>query len=259
MATMYLRTLDAAGEDWTASLERGVTAFLTESYDPDTFERIEDGLGFPIVQPYGLSEANSQIFVGRPDAPMAERKRVGGPLVAAEQEAKVVDPETGERVAEGETGELCLRGYNVMTAYLGKPEATAEAIDEGGWLHTGDLCSREGELLEWHSRLDDALRVRGFLVTPREIEVAIDGIAGVEQSQVVGAPHERHGQVPVAFVRRSAPDLDAEALLDALAEQVADYKLPVHVEFVESFPRTEGPHGEKVQKHELRGRARDLV
>jgi fatty-acyl-CoA synthase len=256
MAAMFTRTLDAAGEEWAASLERGVICFLTLSYDPETFERVEAAVGFPLVQPYGLSEGNSQVFVGRPDDPLATRKRVGGPLVATGQEAKVVNPETGEHLPEGETGELCLRGYNVMDGYLGKPEATAEAV-ENGWLHTGDLVSRDGDLLEYHSRLDDALRVRGFLVTPREIEVAVDDVPGVAQSKVVGAPHDRHGEVPVAFVRRSNPGLDAEGLLTDLA--VADYKLPEAVVFVESFPRAEGPHGEKVQKHELRERARDLI
>ncbi|MFB6171441.1 MAG: class I adenylate-forming enzyme family protein [Haloarculaceae archaeon] len=269
LAVMFTRLLDSEAFTPTdaVSLDRGVVGFLTLSYDEATFERIEEAFGFPAVQPYGLSEGNSQVFVGRPDDPMAERTRIGGPLVSDEQEARVVDPETGDDVDDGEKGELLLRGYNVMNGYLGKPEATAEAIDGDGWLHTGDLCSRERvtvdgaseDYLTFHSRLDDALRVRGFLVSPREIEVAVDGVEGVAQSQVVGVPHEEHGQVPVAFVRRSDPDLDAGALRDALADQVADYKLPATVEFVESFPRTESPHGEKIQKHELRERARDLT
>lgn len=258
MAAMFTRTLEAAGEDWTESVERGVVCFLTLSYDEATFERIEAAVGFPLVQPYGLSEANSQVFVGRPDDPLPERKRVGGPLVSDDQEAKIVDPETGEELPDGEKGELRLRGYNVMDGYLGRPDATAAAFDEGGWLHTGDLCSRDGEYLTYHSRIDDALRVRGFLVAPREVETAVDAVDGVAQSQVVGVPHDRHGEVPVAFVRRSDPDLDADALLSALDGRVADYKRPARVEFVESFPRAAGPHGEKVRKTELRDRARGL-
>lgn len=258
LATMFTRTFDAEGDGWTASLERGAVGFLTLSYEEALFERIEDKLGFPLVQPYGLSEANSMIFVGRPDAPLSVRKRVGGPLVSEAIEAKIVDPDTGERRPEGEKGELWLRGYNVMVGYLGAPEKTAEAVDDDGWLRTGDVCSRDGERLEFHSRLDDALRVRGFLVSPREIEQAIDAVAGVSQSQVVGVDHDRHGQIPVAFVRRDDHDLDARALHDALAERIADYKLPERIEFVESFPRSEGPHGAKIQKHELRERARTL-
>lgn len=259
MAVMFTRMLDARSMTWAESLERGVICFLTLSYDPDTFEWIEEAVGFPLVQPYGLSEGNSQIFVGRRDVPLAVRKRVGGPLVSAAQEAKIVDPETGDRRAEGEAGELCLRGYNIMNGYLGKPAATADAIDQDGWLHTGDLCSRDGDILEYHARLDDALRVRGFLVTPREIEVAIDDVVGVEQTQVVGAPHSRHGQVPVAFVRRSDTAVSADDIRGDLEGRLADYKIPAAVSFVESFPRTESPHGDKVQKHTLRERAQELV
>jgi len=258
MAAMFTRTIDTVGESWAASLERGVICFLTLSYDPDTFERVEETVGFPLVQPYGLSEGNSQVFVGDPAAPLAERKRVGGPLVADEQDARIVDPGTGDPVPAGEKGELQLRGYNLMEGYLGMPEATAAAFDDG-WLRTGDLCSRVGEALVFHARIDDALRVRGFLVTPREIETAIDDVAGVAQSKVVGVSHERHGQVPVAFVRRADESLSTVALERALADAVADYKVPEEFVFVASFPRTEGPHGEKVRKHELRDRAADIV
>lgn len=257
MAVMFTRTIDTAGTDWSDSLERGVICFLTLSYDEATFERIEAAVGFPLVQPYGLSEANSQVFVGRPGDSLPSRKRVGGPLVSPEQEAKIIDPASGERLPEGESGELCLRGYNVMTGYLGRPEATEEAFEDD-WLHTGDLCSREGEALVYHSRLDDALRVRGFLVTPREVEVAIDEVHGVIQSQVVGVSNDRHGEVPVAFVRRDDPHLDTEELRSTLEDRIADYKVPAHVEFVQEFPRIAGPHGEKVRKTDLRDRARTL-
>lgn len=261
LAVMFIRLVESDEFDPVdaVSLERGIVGFLTLSYDEETVERIEDVFGFPVVQPYGLSEANSQVFVGRPDDPLEERKRVGGPLVSDELEARVVNPESGDPVDDGEKGELLLRGYSVMNGYLGRPEATDEAIDEDDWLHTGDLCSREGEYLVFHSRIDDALRVRGFLVSPREIEVAIDEVEGVIQSQVVGVPHEEHGEVPVAFVRREDETFDSEMLLDVLSDRVADYKLPEIVEFLEEFPRTEGPHGQKIQRHELREQARDLT
>ncbi len=214
--------------------------------------------GFPLVQPYGISEGNSMVFVGDPEDPLEQRKRVGGPPVHPDAAVRVVDPETGAAVPPGEEGELRLRGYNVMNGYHDKPGQTAAATDDEGWLHTGDLGVRDAAgYYYYRSRLDDALRVRGFLVTPRDIEAALNGQAGVDQAQVVGAAHPRHGQVPVAFVVRDDETLDAAALQDALAGEVADYKRPADIEFVAEFPRTEGPHGAKVRKGELRERVTD--
>lgn len=111
-ATIFQRIMEADGfvPERVASVERGTVAFLNTGFDEDLFERIESTFGFPPVQPYGLSEANSQVFVGDPADPMARRKAVGGPLIHPDAEAKVVDPETGERLDQGEAGELCLRG-----------------------------------------------------------------------------------------------------------------------------------------------------
>lgn len=256
MATIFERIIDADSfdPDRVASVERGTVAFLNTGFDEDLFERIESTFGFPPVQPYGLSEANSQVFVGDPADPTARRERVGGPLIHPDIEATVVDPETGEPLGRGEAGELRVRGYNVMNGYLGRPAATDEVFDDG-WLSTGDLVTRDEEgYLYYQSRIDDALRVRGFLVAPRDIETVIDEQPGIELSQVVGAPHPRHGQVPVAFVKRSDPDLTTDALQSALDGTLADYKIPEAVHFVDSFPRSEGPHGAKIRRDELRDR-----
>ncbi|QLD90046.1 acyl--CoA ligase [Natronomonas salina] len=259
LATMYERLVDheTFASERVESLRCGAVGFLGRGFDEATFDRIEDAVGFPLVQPYGLSEANSQVFVGDPEDPREQRYRVGGPLVHPEEEdATVVDPETGEELPPGERGELRLRGYNVVDGYLRRPDATAEDF-EGEWLKTGDLASRDGEgRFFFEARLDDALRVRGFLVSPREIETVLDELAGVERSQVVGAPHPRHGHVPVAFVKRDG-DVDAATLRSAMADRVADYKVPEAVEFVDAFPRSAGPHGEKIQKARLRERVAD--
>jgi fatty-acyl-CoA synthase len=261
LATMHRRLIDHAdfAPERVDSLECGAVGFLSMGYDEAVFERLEAALGFPLVQPYGLSEANSQVVVGDPEDPIERRKRVGGPLIHPEEEnAKVVDPETGAERPPGEEGELCLRGYNVIDEYLGKPEATAGAF-EGNWLHTGDLAVRdEAGYLYFRSRLDDALRVRGFLLAPRDIEVVLDDHPAVKGSQVVDAPHPRHGQVPVAFVEPAdSSPVDEATLADFLAGRIADYKLPAAFEFVDTFPRAEGPHGAKVRKDELRERVAD--
>jgi len=255
---MFTRTIDTAAFTAEAadSLRAGA-AFFANGYDEATFETIEDAVGFPIVQPYGSSEANSQVFVGDPADSQAQRKRVGGPLVNPnEQDARIVDPETGAELPPGERGELQVRGYNVLEEYLGKPEANEESFD-GGWLKTGDLCEHDEQgYFYFHSRIDDALRVRGFLVSPRDIEQAIDDHSDVAQSQVVGATHPRHGEVPAAFVR-PAESISAETIHDYLAEHIADYKRPEDVIIIDSFPRAEGPHGEKIQKTKLRDRVAD--
>ncbi|APX98475.1 class I adenylate-forming enzyme family protein [Natronorubrum daqingense] len=255
------------------TLERGVVGFISKGFDEPLFERIEDAFGFPVVQPYGLSEANSQLFVGDPAAPMAKRKRVGGPPVHPEIEVRIVDPETRADRPTGEAGELALRGYPVADGYLGKPDATAEAFDESGWFYTGDLCVREADgSVYYRSRLDDALRTRGFLVAPREIAAAVEEHPAVRSCEVVGTPHPRHGEVPVAFVilesdgegggssdtgGESEDGVSADSLETFLDDRVADYKVPAAFEFVEAFPTTPGPNGEKVQKGTLRERVRD--
>ncbi|WP_436346877.1 class I adenylate-forming enzyme family protein [Natronorubrum sp. FCH18a] len=253
------------------TIERGVVGFISKGYDETLFERIEETFGFPVVQPYGLSEANSQIFVGDPDDPIERCKRVGGPPIHPAIDAKIVDPETREELPTGEEGELALRGYLLADGYLGKPEATAEAFDESGWFYTGDLGTADDDgYVYYRSRLDDALRTRGFLVAPREIGAAVEDHPGVRSCEVVGAPHPRHGEVPVAFVIAdgdggdgnesngngddSVSAADLESVLD---DRVADYKVPAAFEFVIEFPTTEGPNGEKVQKTLLRDRVQD--
>ncbi|MFC6766500.1 class I adenylate-forming enzyme family protein [Natrinema soli] len=260
LATMLLRMRrhDAFEPERVASMECGAAGFITMGYDETVFEDLEDAFGFPLVQPYGLSEGNSQIFVGDPSDSIEQRKQVGGPPIHPELELRIADPETNETLPPGEEGEICLRGYNVMNEYHEKPEKTAAVVDGDGWFHTGDLGTRDGDgYFYYQSRIDDALRVRGFIVTPRDIETVIDDHPAVELSQVVGAPHPRHGQAPVAFVKRADPDLDVAELRTFLEDRVADYKIPEDVEFVDEFPRSEGPHGEKIQKTELRDSVAD--
>ncbi|MDF9746024.1 class I adenylate-forming enzyme family protein [Natrinema salsiterrestre] len=276
LGVMFERMLehDAFESSRVETVDTGVVGFISKGFDEELFDRIESTFGFPVVQPYGLSEANSQIFVGEPSDPAERRKRVGGPPIHPAIEAKIVDPETREQLPVGEEGELAIRGYLLADGYLGKPEATAEAFDEevpgsgatgesensssGRWFYTGDLAEIDADgYVYYRSRLDDALRVRGFLVAPREIQTAIEDHPDVRSCEVVGAPHPRHGEVPVAFVVSDAGDVTPEGIERFLESRVADYKVPEAVEFVDEFPTTEGPNGEKVQKTVLRERVRD--
>ncbi|UHQ95398.1 class I adenylate-forming enzyme family protein [Haloterrigena alkaliphila] len=285
LGVMFERMLerDTSARPRVETIERGVVGFISKGFDEGLFERVEETFGFPVVQPYGLSEANSQIFVGDPDDPMTRRKRVGGPPIHPEIDAKIVDPDSREELPTGEEGELALRGYLLADGYLGKPEATADAFDEEvpeseaigesedssseRWFYTGDLCVKDGDgYVYYRSRLDDALRTRGFLVAPREIGATVEDHPDVAACEVVGAPHPRHGEVPVAFVvPNEAGDAGEPAAVEPsvgdleafLEDRVADYKVPAAFEFVDAFPMTEGPNGEKVQKTALRDRVRD--
>jgi fatty-acyl-CoA synthase len=276
LSVMFERMLehDTFDPSRVETVDKGVVGFISKGFDEEVFDRIETTFGFPVVQPYGLSEANSQIFVGEPSDPAERRKRVGGPPIHPAIEAKIVDPETREALPAGDEGELAIRGYLLADGYLGKPEATAEAFDEnvpgsgatgesedsssGRWFYTGDLAEIDADgYVYYRSRLDDALRVRGFLVAPREIQTAIEDHPDVRSCEVVGAPHPRHGEVPVAFVVSDTGDVTPEGIERFLESRVADYKVPEAVEFVDEFPTTEGPNGEKVRKTALRERVRD--
>lgn len=260
LASMYVDMIESSSfdEGTARTLRRGVITFVNIGLTRETFERIEDAVGVSLVQPYGLSEGGSQIFLGDPGASFDRRFRVGGPLVdPAHEEVGIFDPETGEPLPAGTVGEICLRGYNVVDEYLDKPAATEAAIDDDGWLHTGDLgAGDEADRFYYRSRMDDALRVQGFLVAPREIEQAVEAVDGVNRAQVVGAPHPTRGQVPVAFVKQSG-DLTADGLRGTLDGRIADYKLPERIVFLDRYPRTDGPHGKKIQKNELRERVAD--
>jgi acyl-CoA synthetase (AMP-forming)/AMP-acid ligase II len=147
-------------------------------------------------------------------------------------------------------GELLLRGDFVMLGYLDDPEATAEAIDPDGWLHTGDIGTLdEHGNLSITDRLKDMYISGGFNVYPAEVEQALLRLDGVQDVAVVGVPDERMGEVGKAFV--VAPGLAADDVLAFARERLANFKVPREVEFVDALPRNLGG---KVLKNQLRGR-----
>jgi HIP---CoA ligase len=153
-------------------------------------------------------------------------------------------------------GELLLRGEFVMLGYLDDPEATAEAIDADGWLHTGDIGTLdEHGNLAITDRLKDMYISGGFNVYPAEVEQALMRLDGVQDVAVVGVPDERMGEVGKAFVV-VAPDsgLSADDVLAFARERLANFKVPREVAFVEALPRNLGG---KVLKNELRSRSEE--
>ncbi len=169
-------------------------------------------------------------------------------------ELKCADPQTGEARAAGEEGEVWLRGYNVMQGYFDMPEATADAITSDGWLRTGDIgVMDERGYLRITDRLKDMYIMNGENVYPAEVEKLLYGLNGVAQAAVIGVPKAPQGEVGMAFiVRRAGSELSAEQVKAFCAEQLARYKLPYYVAFVDALPMNASG---KVLKTELAAQA----
>jgi fatty-acyl-CoA synthase len=199
---------------------------------------------------YGMTETSPVSTQTRTDDPLELRVGTVG-RVGPHVEVKIVDPPTGLVVERGATGELCTRGYSVMLGYWGEPEKTAEAIDQAGWMHTGDLATMDDDgYVRIVGRIKDMVIRGGENVYPREIEELLHGHEDVVDVQVVGVPDPRYGEELCAWVRlRDGADADEEALRAYCRERVAHFKVPRYVLFVQDFPMTVTG---KVQKFKMR-------
>ncbi|HNT89267.1 MAG TPA: AMP-binding protein, partial [Candidatus Hydrogenedentes bacterium] len=224
----------------------------------ETMRRVVDQMHCPeITIAYGLTEASPVITQTSTDDTLERRVGTVG-TVQPGIEVKIVDPETGATLGPNEPGELCCRGYNVMKGYYKMPEATAAAIDAEGWLHSGDLATRDEDgYYRIVGRSKDMIIRGGENIYPREIEEFLFTMPGVETVQVVGVPDARFGEVAAAFIKRKAgTDLTEEDVRDFARTRIARYKAPQHIFFVESFPMTAS---EKIQKYKLREMAKELL
>ena len=210
-------------------------------------------LGFEtIVTGYGLTEATGIATMCRHDDDPETISRTSGRAIP-DTEVRVVDE--GRPVATGESGEIVVRGYNVMKGYIHDPAGTAEAIDSEGWLHTGDvgMLDERGNLTIT-GRKKEMFIVGGFNAYPAEIEDMILEHPGVSQVAVVEVPDTRMGEVGYAFVvARPGAELDADGLLAWCKPRMANYKVPRFVEILDALPLNATG---KVVKYELRERAR---
>lgn len=206
---------------------------------------------------YGLTETSPVFLQTRTDDPIDLRAETVGTR-HEHSEVKIVDPETGEECPPGVPGEICCRGYNVMKGYYKMPEATAAAIDEDGWLHSGDIGTVDEQgYYRITGRIKDMIIRGGENIYPREIEELIYTMEGVEDVQVVGVPDEKYGEVVGAFVRvKDGYDIQPEDVREFALTRIARYKVPKHTFIVDSFPLT--PSG-KIMKYVLRDRAKELL
>jgi fatty-acyl-CoA synthase len=219
-----------------------------------------ENLGLELSGLYGASELFALMAarpVQQPD--MAAQVRGGGRLVSSEIAFRIADPDSGAVLGVGQQGELQVKGYNVLTGYLGNPAATAKAMTADGWYRTGDLASDDGDgCFTYLCRNSDALRLRGFLVEPAEIEQFLMSHPAVDTARVVGAKTER-GDVPVGFVTLMDKAADEAALLAYCKGRLAAFKIPVKIVVLDAFPVTAGTNGAKIKAEDLRRMAAALV
>ncbi|MBD0862291.1 AMP-binding protein [Gordonia sp. zg691] len=189
---------------------------------------------------YGMTETSPVSTQTRVDDPLELRVTTVG-RVGPHLEIKVVDPGTGETLQCGETGELCTRGYSVMTGYWNDPDKTAEAIDADGWMHTGDLAEMDDTgYVRITGRIKDMVIRGGENIYPREIEEFLYTHPDILDAQVIGVPDEKYGEELMAWVRLREPagDLTAEDLRAFADGKIARHKIPRYVHVVDEFPMT---------------------
>jgi fatty-acyl-CoA synthase len=249
--TMFIAELEQPGfkEYDTSSLRTGIMA--GSPCPMEVMKKVVDLMGASeITIAYGQTESSPVITQTRTDDPLELRVSTVGRALP-ETEVRIVSLETGEDCKPGEQGELWTRGYLVMKGYYKMEERTAEVIDEDGWLHTGDLAVMdENGYVRITGRAKDMIIRGGENVYPREIEEFLYTHPDISDVQVYGVPDEKYGeQVGAAIKKRQGSDLTEEDVREYCRENIARYKVPHYVDFVEDYPMTASG---KIQKYKLR-------
>jgi fatty-acyl-CoA synthase len=203
-----------------------------------------------LVIAYGQTETSPVVTMSDADDSIEIRVSTVGRAMP-QTEIRIVSGATGETLPVGEQGEVCARGYVVMKGYDGDPEGTAEVIREDGWLHTGDLgIMHEDGCIHLTGRSRDVIIRGGENIYPREVEEFLYTHPKVDEVQVVGIPNARLGEIVMAWVRLRPGQSATEAEIREFCQgQIAYYKVPEHVRFVDDFPATLSG---KIQKYKIR-------
>ena len=173
-------------------------------------------------------------------------------------ECKIIDPESGEELPINTPGEFCARGYNIMKGYYKMPEATAQAIDKDGWLHTGDLCTvDEDGYYKVVGRIKDMIIRGGENIYPKEIEECLYTCDKVSDVQVIGVPSEAYGEeVMACVILKEGEEMTEEEVKGFVGARMAKHKVPRYVRFVDSFPTNAAG---KIQKFKMREEAIEIL
>lgn len=198
---------------------------------------------------YGLTEASPVITQTRQHDDIRVRTETVGRALP-HLEVKVIDLGTGKELPRGQQGEVCVRGYSVMKGYYNNPEATAQTIDEEGWLHSGDLgVMDEAGNLSITGRHKDMIIRGGENIYPREIEEFLYRMDGIRDIQVAAVPSEKYGEEVGAFViLNEGANLEPSDIQDFCRGKISRYKIPRYVHFIDQYPMTASG---KIQKYKL--------
>jgi fatty-acyl-CoA synthase len=256
--TMFILELELMEKENfdTSSLRTGIMA--GSPCPIEVMKKVATTMGAKeIVITYGQTESSPAITNTRTNDSLELRVSTVGRALSG-VEVKIVDPETGAQVPSGEQGEICARGYNIMKGYYKMPEATAAAIDEDGWLHTGDLgVMDENGYCKITGRLKDMIIRGGENIYPREIEEFLYTHPAVKDVQVVGVPSTKYGEEVMAFIQlRKEQTATEEEIKNFCEGKIARYKIPRYITFVDSYPITASG---KIQKYKLREMAVEML
>jgi long-chain acyl-CoA synthetase len=244
--TMYNAMLHANGADDADASTLRLCMSGGAAIPVELIRGFEEKFKCAILEGYGLSETSPVASFNHPDR---ERKpgSIGTPIEGVEMQ---VWDDDGNEVAQGDVGEIVIRGHNVMKGYLNRPEATAEAISDEGWFRTGDMAKMDEDGYFFIvDRKKDLIIRGGYNVYPREVEEVLYEHPAIQEAAVVGVPDDSLGEeVGAAVVLKKGESLDASEVKAYVKEQVAAYKYPRKVWFVDELPK--GPTG-KILKREI--------
>lgn len=256
--TMFIAQLEhkAFSDFDLSSLRTGIMAGAP--CPPELMQRVmQDMHCKEILIGYGETEASPLTHLTDRDDSLERRTMTVGTNLP-HQEVKIVDTETGKTVPTGEIGEVCFRGYHIMRGYYGQPDKTAEAIDEGGWLHSGDLGVMDEEgYVSITGRLKEMIIRGGENIYPREIEDLLYTHPKVATVAVFGIPDNFYGEEVMAWVKlHEGIAADEEELREFCKKHLAHFKVPRYIWFVEDFPMTVTG---KLQKYRMRELAQEKM
>jgi fatty-acyl-CoA synthase len=218
---------------------------------PELMKRvINDMHCHEILIGYGETEASPLTHLTTRDDSFDRRINTVGRNLP-HQEAKIIFTETGQTAALGQVGEICFRGYHIMRGYYGQPELTAEAVDDSGWLRSGDLGTMDAEgYVKITGRLKEMIIRGGENIYPREIEDFLFAHPKIAEVAVFGVPDEFYGEEVACWIElHKGESATPEEIINFCKDKIAHFKIPRHIRFVESFPMTVTG---KIQKYKMR-------